>query len=66
MPYNESSKKATYKYMAKNSTKWHEYALENYHTYREHNLETIQAKDRLRKRPLEIEWRIFRKINVFN
>jgi len=66
MPYNESSKKAMYKYRAKDPIKWQAYALESYHNYREHNLEQIQAKDRLRKRPVEIEWRLFRKIDLFN
>ena len=66
MPYNEHTKKAMYKYRAKDPERWREYALETYHKYREQHLAEIQEKDRIRKRPFEIEWRIFRKIELFN
>jgi hypothetical protein len=66
MTYNEKMKDCTYKWRKTHAEEFHKQAIACYHKYREKNLEMIQEKDRLRKRPFEMEWRSFRKIDLFN
>lgn len=66
MPYNEKMKDCTYKWRKMNAEEFHKHAIACYQKYRANNLEMIQEKDRLRKRPFEMEWRSFRKIDLFN
>jgi len=66
MTYSINDKKKYDKWRKAHAEQFNKYMVEQYHKYRANNLEMIQEKDRLRKRPFEMEWRSFRKIDLFN
>lgn len=66
MTYTIKDKLKIEKWRKNHSEQFNKYMVEQYHKYRENNLEMIQEKDRQRKKPFEIEWRLLRKIDLFN
>ena len=63
MVYN---KVAIYKYKANNIEQYTASTRQATHKYRHKNIELTREKDRLRKTPFMMEWKMFRHIELFN